>query len=242
MKLTAKEIYDKLIYEDKIKTVAGQIKFHLGDVSIIIKRKDVVGNILQEWLEGWLVARDIEFAPNPNTQMPPDVYLCPEDHTKNLLEIKAFNRESSPAFDIADFKAFVNELIEKPYHLDTDFLIFGYIMDEETGDVIVKDLWLKKLWEITKTMDNWPITVQYKNNILQKMRPGNWYTTRGNTHMFESKEDYLAAFEETIYQNPETRALGAQWKNRFKRSYKSHYGVDIDFPKWDDIKGKYGRH
>lgn len=48
----------------------------------------------------------------------------------------------------------------KPYHFDTDFLIFGYAMDEQTCDVVIKDLWLKKIWEITKTMDNWPITVQ----------------------------------------------------------------------------------
>lgn len=72
MRLTAQQIYDKLINEDEIKTVKGQIRFHLGDVSIIVKRKDVVGNILQEWLEGWLDARNIEYAPNPNTQMPPD--------------------------------------------------------------------------------------------------------------------------------------------------------------------------
>lgn len=222
-------------------TIAGQIRFHLGDVSIIVKRKDVVGNILQEWFEGWLTARDIEFDPNPNTQMPPDVFLDKSDHTKSLLEIKAFNRESSPAFDIADFKAFVNELVAKPYHLDTDFLIFGYIMDEESGDVIVKDLWLKKIWEITKTMADWPITVQYKNGILQKMRPGNWYTTRGNSHVFESKTDYLAAFEETIYQNSETRHLSNQWKNRFQRSYRNHYGEDIDFPRWSDIKDRYQR-
>ncbi len=239
MKLTAQEIYDKLINEDKIKTLKGQIRFHLGNVSIVVKRKDVVGNIVQEWFEGWLTARGIEFDPNENTQMPPDVYLDIKDHTKGLLEIKAFNRESSPAFDIADFKAFVRELVEKPYHLDTDFLIFGYVMDEATGDVVIKDVWLKKIWEITKTMDNWPITVQYKNNILQKMRPGNWYTTRGNTKTFESKEDYLAAFEETIYQNPDTRQQGAQWKNKFKKSYKNYYGTDIEFPKWDDIKAKY---
>lgn len=109
-------------------------------------------------------------------------------------------------------------------------------MDEQTGDVVIKDLWLRKFGRIIKTMDNWPITVQYKNGILQKMRPGNWYTTRGNTKMFETKEDYLAAFEETIYQNPETRSQGAQWKNRFKRSYKNHYGVDIDFPKGMTLK------
>ena len=82
MKLTAQEIFDRLIYEDQIKTVKGQIRFHLGDVSIIVKRKDVVGNIVQEWLEGWLIARGIEFDPNPNTQMPPDVYLNPEKKKK----------------------------------------------------------------------------------------------------------------------------------------------------------------
>ncbi len=239
MRATAEEIYNKLISEDRIKEVTGQICFHMGDISILVKKKDVVGNILQEWMEGWLKSKNIEFDANPNTQMPPDVYLNPDDHTKNLLEIKAFNRKESPAFDIADFKAFVNELIEKPYFLDTAFLIFGYVMDENTGDVIVKDLWLKKIWEITKPMDNWPITVQYKNNILQKMRPGNWYTNRGKFRVFDSKEDYLAAFEETVYQNPETRTLSAQWKNRFVRSYRNYYGEGIDFPRWSDIKGKY---
>ena len=241
MRLTAQEIFDKLVNEDRILTVKGQIKFHLGDVSTIIKKKDVVGNILQEWLEAWLADRGIDFEPNPNTQMPPDVFLNPDDHTKNLLEVKAFNFESSPAFDIADFKAFVRELIEKPYHLETDFLIFGYVMDEDTGDVIVKHLWLKKIWEITKPMADWPITVQYKNEILQKMRPGNWYSSRSKFKLFESMEDYLAAFEETIYQNPETRSQGAQWKNKFKRSFKNHYGREIDFPKWDEIKEYYGK-
>lgn len=241
MKFTSREIYDKLLNEDRILTVVGQIRFHLGDVDIIVKRKDVVGNIIQEWLEGWLISRNIEFDPNPNTQMPPDIYLDPDDRTHNLLEVKAFNRASSPGFDIADFKAFVNELIEKPYHLDTDFIIFGYNMDKASGDIVIKDLWIKKIWEITKPMDNWPITVQYKNGILQKMRPGNWYTNKGKYRVFESKADYLAAFEETIYQNPETRTQGAQWKNRFKRSYKNHYGEEIDFPRWDDIKGNYGK-
>ena len=239
MRLTAQQIYDKLINEDKIKTVAGQIRFSLGDVSIIVKRKDVVGNILQEWLEGWLRTRNVDFDPNPNTQMPPDIFLNSDNHTDNLLEVKAFNRESSPAFDIADFKAFVPELIAKPYYLDTDFLIFGYKMDTATGDVVVRDLWLKKIWEITRPMDDWPITVQYKNNLVQKMRPGVWYGKKSKFKIFESKVDYLAAFEETIYQNPETRSQGAQWKNSFKRSYRNHYGTDIDFPKWDEIKHKY---
>ena len=230
-----------LLNTEKIKTETGQIRFNLGNVSIVVKRKDVVGNILQEWLEGWLVARNIDFLPNPNTQMPPDIFLDTKEKTKNWLEIKAFNREGSPGFDIADFKAFVRELVEKPYHLDTDYLIFGYIMDGETGDVIVKDFWLKKIWEITKTMKDWPITLQYKNGVVQKMRPGNWFSDRSGGKVFESMEDYLAAFEETIYQNRETHQWASQWRNRFKRSYKNYYGYGIDFPRWDAIKAKYGR-
>ena len=114
-------------------------------------------------------------------------------------------------------------------------------MDEKTGNVLIQDVWLKKIWEITKTMSDWPITVQYKNGLLQKMRPGNWYTTKGKGRVFASKEDYLSAFEQTVFQNPETRAQSAQWKRRFQESYRKHYGEEIEFPRWDDIKHNYGR-
>lgn len=243
--MTAADVYDTLLNKDKILTIAGQISFHMGDVRMIIKKKDVVGNVLQEWTEGWLTQRNVDFLPNPNTQMPPDIFLDTKNMKRNWMEIKAFNREAGPGFDIADFKAFVPELIQKPYHLDTDYLIFGYKMDESTGDVVVKDLWLKKIWEIMeimRPMADWPITVQYKNNRVQKMRPGNWFSTNRKTgQMFESLEDFLSAFEQTVYQNPETRDLSAMWKQRFQKSYANHYGREIDFPRWNDIKGKYNR-
>lgn len=72
MRATSQEIYDRLLGEDKILELEGQIKFYLGDVDIIVRQRDVVGNIMQEWLQGWLEARGIEYAPNENSQMPPD--------------------------------------------------------------------------------------------------------------------------------------------------------------------------
>lgn len=45
MELTAKQIYDMLINKDNILELQGQIKFFLGDVGIIVKQKDVVGNM-----------------------------------------------------------------------------------------------------------------------------------------------------------------------------------------------------
>ena len=49
MKLTADEVYQKLVEDFKIYEVQGQIKFYLGDVDIIVKARDVVGNIMQEY-------------------------------------------------------------------------------------------------------------------------------------------------------------------------------------------------
>lgn len=239
MKLTAQQIYEKLINEDKILKLKGQIKFYLGDVDIIVKQKDVVGNIMQEWLQGWLEKNDIDYSVNVNTQMPPDFFLNPDDKTKNLLEVKAFNRNASPGFDIADFRMYAEEILEKPYMLDVDYLIFGYDMNEE-GIVSIKDVWLKKVWQITRRMKKWPINLQIKDNVVHKIRPAVWYSTRKVDYtVFESLEDFISAIEETVYQNPKTRENAGTWKEEFLENYKNQAGKDLIIPRWIDIKDKY---
>ena len=239
MRLSARKVYDKLINEDKILELQGQIRFFFGDVDIIVKQKDVVGNIIQEWLQGWLDKRNIEYAPSENTQMPPDFFLNPEDKTKGLLEVKAFNRSASPGFDIADFRMYEEEIIEKPYMLDVDYLIFGYDMND-SGVVTVKDLWIKKVWEITRRMDGWAVNLQVKQGVVHKIRPGVWYSKKkGNIPMFCCLEDFLAAIEETVYQNPKTHDSAATWKKKFVASYEKYYGKKIIIPRWSDIEDKY---
>ncbi len=239
MKLTAQEVYNKLVNEDKILELKGQIKFYLGDVNIIVKQKDVVGNIIQEWLQGWLDKRGIEYAPSENTQMPPDFFLNPDDKTKNLLEVKAFNRSASPGFDIADFRMYEEEIVEKPYMLDVDYLIFGYDMSDD-GIVTVKDIWLKKVWEITRCMEDWAINLQVKQGVVHKIRPGVWYSTKkGNFPMFSCLEDFVSAIEETVYQNPKTHDSASSWKKSFLSSYERFYGIRLSIPRWDDIAHKY---
>ena len=46
MKLTVEEIYDRLVNDDKILTKKGRITFTLGDIDIIVRQRDVVGNIV----------------------------------------------------------------------------------------------------------------------------------------------------------------------------------------------------
>ena len=239
MRLTSQEIYDKLVDEEKILELKGQIKFFLGDVSIIVRQKDVVGNIIQEWMQGWMDKRGIEYAPSENTQMPPDFFLNPDDRKKNLLEVKAFNRSATPGFDIADFRMYAEEIIEKPYMLDVDYLIFGYDMSD-TGLVTIKDIWIKKVWEITRRMNDWPINLQVKQGVVHKIRPGVWYAAKkGNYAMFRSLEDFISAMEETVYQNPKTHDSASMWKKNFLKSYKDYYGVSLKIPRWDDIADDY---
>ena len=240
MRLTSREIYNKLLNEDKILEIKGQIKFFLGDVNIVVKQKDVVGNIIQEWLQGWLDKNSIEYAPSKNTQMPPDFFLNPDDLTRDLLEAKAFNRSATPGFDIADFRMYEEEIIDKPYMLDVDYLIFGYDMDEN-GHVVIKDIWLKKVWEITRRMKDWPINLQVKSNVVHKIRPGVWYSEKNSFPMFEKLEDFISAVEHTVWQNPKTREESAMWKLKFLKSYENYYGIKLKIPRWDEIEEYYSK-
>ncbi len=240
MRLSAQQVYDKLMQEDKILELHGQIKFFLGDVNIVVKQKDVVGNIIQEWLQGWLDKRGVEYAPSENTQMPPDFFLNPDDLTKGLLEVKAFNRSASPGFDIADFRMYEEEIIDKPYMLDVDYLIFGYDMSND-GIVTIKDLWIKKVWQITRRMEDWALNLQIKQGVVHKIRPAVWYSNKGKYSTFESLEDFISAVEETVYQNPKTHESASGWKRKFLKAYEEHYGVKLSIPRWDDISEKYQR-
>lgn len=85
MIVTAREVYDKLVKEDRILESAGRITFSFDDVNIIVKQKDVVGNIIQEWVQGWLIKNNIEYAPSENTQMPPDFFLNPKNQETIFL-------------------------------------------------------------------------------------------------------------------------------------------------------------
>ncbi len=240
MRLSAQEIYDRLLNDDHILELKGQIRFFLGDVNIIVRQKDVVGNIMQEWLQGWLEAKGIEFAPSENTQMPPDFFLNPDDRTKGLLEVKAFNRNGSPGFDIADFRMYAAEIQEKPYMLDVDYLIFGYDMSAD-GIVTIKDVWLKKVWQITRRMENFPINLQIKEGVIHKIRPGVWYSERATDYaIFDCLEDFISAIEETTFKEPKLRtSVASTWLTVFQKKYKDWYGKELNVPRWNDIKDKY---
>jgi hypothetical protein len=138
MKLTAQELYSKLVNDYKIIGEQGVINFSLKDLTIAIETKDTVGNLLQEWLKAWMKKEKIEFEENNNSQTFPDFYLDIKDKKKDLLEVKSFDWDRGPGFDLANFDSYCNSLLENAYRIDSDYLIFAYQMQ---GSVItIKDV------------------------------------------------------------------------------------------------------
>ena len=118
-------------------------------------------------------------------------------------------------------------------------LIFGYDMSDD-GIVTIKDLWIKKVWEITRRMEDWPLNLQVKANVVHKIRPGVWYSTsRQKFKMFTCLEHFISAMEETVYQNPKTHGTAGTWKKEFLSNYQAFYKKKLSVPRWDDIADKY---
>ena len=109
----------------------------------------------------------------------------------------------------------------------------------EEGIVTIENCWLKKIWEISSPSDKWPIKVQDKKGIIFNIRPSTWYSNKKDYKTFECLEDFLSALEEVIYTYPDTHLKGATWKKDLIKSYKNFYGIELNIPRWMDIKSKY---
>ncbi|GEQ87430.1 type II restriction endonuclease NlaIV [Patiriisocius marinistellae] len=225
MKITAKELYKKLVDDYKIVGEIGSINFKIKDLSIVIKTKDSVGNLIQEWLKAWMNQNKIEFVENNNSQTFPDFLLDVENPKKGLLEVKTFDFDNGPGFDLANFDSYSNSLLSASYRLDSDYLIFAYQMND--GIITIKDIWLKKIWELTCASKKWPLRVQDKKNVIHNIRPVIWYSERSTYKAFNSKEEFLSALNNTRYKYPQTRFSNAHWLTNVIEDYELHTGVSL---------------
>ncbi len=228
MKLTARELFDKLTKEYEIIGEKGNINFTLKDLTITVRTKDTVGNLIQEWLRAWLIKNDIDFSLKPNSQDFPDFMLDNDDSTKGLLEVKSFDYNKSANFDVANFMALRRSIVEHPYRLDSSYLIFGYKMVD--GALEIADVWLKKIWEITGPSGDWPLKCQVKQDDLVNIRPIKWYNNeRTKFKPFDSALEFLKAFQENQYMYGKTRREKdtALFLDRVIDGYKTSTGKEI---------------
>ncbi|QBN19358.1 NgoBV family restriction endonuclease [Flavobacterium nackdongense] len=225
MKLTAGQLYKKLVTDNNLIGQKGKITFNLMNITLEVETKDTVGNLVQEWIKAWMLKENIDFGDPPNTQDFPDFQLDLTDPKKGLLEVKCFDYDASPNFDIAAFLAYRRSLLEYPFRLDSDYLIVGYSM--QGTDIIIKDVWLKKVWEICGPSEQWALRCNVKQGEPTNIRPIKWYDNSRTTFKpFNNAKEFVEAFDNTQRQWARTSrdAVTSTWLKKVISGYKKTTG------------------
>jgi type II restriction enzyme len=81
-------------------------------------------------VKGLVSKKNIDFEENTNSQTFPDFLLDKDDHKKGLLEVKSFDFDRGPGFDLANFDSYCNSLLENAYRIDSNYLILAYQMND----------------------------------------------------------------------------------------------------------------
>jgi hypothetical protein len=180
----------QLLNQQQIIGQQGAITFNLANISFPVTSKDVVGGVLQEWFENWMIVNKIPFSKPLNPQEPPDFYIANNEH----LEIKTFNYDASPGFDIANFDAYTRSLLTEPTRLDSDHLVFGY-KSLPNKSIVIADFWVKKVWEMAGPSNDNYLTIQKKQGVPVNIRPKDW---RGRGVVFSCRRDFVIALADAL--------------------------------------------
>jgi len=240
-KLTARQIYDKLIFETNIVFGNGIMDASLRDIEITEWDDQAVVEILRVWLRHWLDRNNIAYNTNKDTAIPIDYYLYGEDNPNRSVCVKVFQTYEKAAFTITDFRTFAEELPRTPNILNADYLTFEYSISRKTdekGQLFIKDLLMKKIWQMTRPMKGWPLSLQTANGKIRQIKSCGWNIKRA-PKTFQSPEHFLSALEETIRRNPQTESIAATWRKDFLATYEKEHNKTIDIPQWADIKHLY---
>jgi NgoBV restriction endonuclease len=222
---TAQEIFTQLKSKNLL-TQQGYIEVFFAGIRVRVKDKSSVGNLFQEWFGLWLKEQKIFFRQKINTQEFPDFLLHQTSDQEGLLEIKVFDASAGPNFDIANFDAYVRSLRTSAYRLNADYLIFGYTLDN--GVLMLKDFWLKKIWQISGASSTRPIRVQEKQDKIFNLRPIIWFSEASKvTPPFESQQAFLTAIRETLAQTKGTK-YAEDWFREVSQNYEAYFQTNVD--------------
>jgi len=191
------KIYNKLI--KILPTLTGGTQFTLAGATVQVEGKDGLGGLIEEWFGVWANNNKYNIH-NPKSaggasQNFPDYFVGEEKD--GYLEIKTFNADATPAFDIANFESYCESLSTKPFRLFADYLIFSYKLN---GSALkIEKIWLKKIWQITCASGNYPLKTQTKRNIIYNIRPSSFHSRVISSTFppFNSPGDFVDALYNT---------------------------------------------
>jgi len=212
--MSAVKLYDKLI-ESGIVGASGTTYFELHGIKTLVQDNSVIGNIIQEWLASFMKQHKITFTVPDNSQEFPDYFVEESNGDHGLLEVKCFKK--SPNFDVANFMAYCRSLSEEPRRLDAQYLIFEYAPSK--NGIVIKNLWLKKVWEITGASERSAVKIQWKQNQAVNIRPATWHSQRSKYPPFATRKDYVLALKKVL----DTSPAGGDWRKNWIKIVEKKY-------------------
>lgn len=163
-----------------------------------------VGDILEEIFGDYMCKRLENFRRGPKQKSPDFFYGDTE------IELKVFRH--SPGFDIGNYYSYIHNLSlpggVKRKLLDTSYIILEY--DIEDSCIIIKNYYIKKVWEIVSLTTKYPISCQVKHTKIHNLRPSSSKTFKSVNSMedfmksvialvkrfpFEKSEEYIESIE-----------------------------------------------
>lgn len=193
----------------------GSISINFANKNHVYYGNDIIGNCLQEWLPNWFSFLGVDIKSGEHTQKFPD-FIAKFQNIQYDIEVKAWNINNAPAFDIANFDSFLTSTFESPGKLEARYFILGYspVNDGFSQGFIVKKVYLKHLWEITNSSRIYPIGLQVKNKRPYAIRPCNFY--KFEERHFNDKNSFIEAIAKTfeLFKNPNLGFTIKEWKDK----------------------------
>jgi NgoBV restriction endonuclease len=212
--MSAVKLFEKL-KESGIVGATGTTHFELHGIKTLVQDNSVIGNVIQEWLASFMAQHKIAYTVPDNTQEFPDYFVNESNGHHRLLEVKCFKK--SPNFDIANFMAYCRSLTEEPRRLDAQYLIFEYAPNKD--GIVIKRLWLKKVWEITGASERAAVKIQWKQNQAVNIRPATWYSKSTKYPPFTTRKDYVLALKKVL----DTSPAGGDWRQNWIKVVEKKY-------------------
>lgn len=186
-------------------------------ITVDINDKSGIGYLFQEWFAKWMQDKGIYFRTPQNSQEFPDFFLSENSDTEKLLEIKVFDADAGPNFDVANFEAYCRSLKTKSYRIDADYIIFSYRLVGAKFQIV--DFWIKKIWDITGPSGSYGVKTQVKQGMIYNIRPIIWFTLKGKFKAFGSKDKFLQALHNTLNIYQKTSPQSANWLKEVNKNY-----------------------
>lgn len=169
--------------------------FSNGEFSVYYLPKDAVGVYLEFYIGLVLEQCNFPYIPHPNgTQAFPD-YTVGDD----WIEVKAFDTNNAPAFDIITYHRLLRALSEGDYGvLYSDFIVLGYQYHDDNS-MHIESAGMYKIWELVNCyIEDGAKYVSVNSNGIIRPRGNLLLNDKSTPPAFEDEYEFVTALYNSI--------------------------------------------